>query len=263
MKNFLKNNLIAILVCSLMVSTFAGAGVVTRIYEFTGGTKAVATQVNAEFDNIVDFINGGNIASNNIAAFGITAANINSDAVTTAKIQDLAVTTAKLANASVTDAKLSISALTTTFIADGAVTRPKQAALTINKSGTVASFTTTSTSLTDVTGLSVSITTTGRPVYVGLVPANTSTVCSIGATNASGTNVEAVLTILRGSTTIYYTYIAQSATYASNSQLRNTPGVVWFIDEPAAGTYTYKVQTAVQSGTTATFDQVKLIAYEL
>jgi hypothetical protein len=263
MKNFLKNNLIAIFVCSFLVSTFAGAGVVTRIYEFSGGTKAVATQVNAEFDNIVDFINGGNIASNNIAALGITAANINSSAVTTAKIADLAVTTGKLADGAVTDAKLSISALTTTLIADGAVTRPKQAALTINKSGTVAIFTSTSTSFTDVTGLTVSITSTGRPIWVGLVCVHSSSPCSVYATNAASTNVEAEIKLLRDSVSIMNTYLLATGTFASNSQMRTPAGTIWYIDEPAAGTYTYKIQVAVQSGTTAGFEQLKLIAYEL
>lgn len=263
MKNFLKNNLIAIFVCSFLVSTFAGAGVVTRIYEFSGGTKAVATQVNAEFDNLVDFINGGNIASNNIAALGITAANINSSAVTTAKIADLAVTTGKLADGAVTDAKLSISALTTTLIADGAVTRPKQAALTINKSGTVTLFTTTSTSYTDVTGLSVSITSTGRPIYIGVACAHSSSACSVYGSNSSGTNVEVTLKLFRDALSIANTYGVLGQTFASNSQVRIPPSSIWYIDEPPAGTYTYKIQTAVQSGTTAGFEQLKLIAYEL
>lgn len=79
MLKFLKNNLISILIASGAVSALSYAATYNRPYNstyYTGGTKAVGPVVNAEFQAITDWINGGNIASGNIAALGVYGYNL-------------------------------------------------------------------------------------------------------------------------------------------------------------------------------------------
>lgn len=147
------------------------------------------------------------------------------------------------------------SAVTTAKIAAGAVTKAKLAALGQQVSSSVASVSTSSTSLTDATGLTVTITTTGRPVFIGLIgtEAYTSYVEFNGTT---GMNVA----ILRDSTVA-----ANQFFYKSTAGTANVPVTsVSHIDSPASGTYTYKIQFKVGNASdTITLIRAKLIAYEL
>jgi hypothetical protein len=113
-------------------------------------------------------------------------------------------------------------------------------------------FTTTSTSPTyvDVTNLSATITTRGRPVMLLVQPAG-----ATGSTMANTTTTATLdIVIVRGATNIARWFLG--APYATAPQLQ-------FLDVVAAGTYTYKVQAAVISGGTGYVTQYKLIAIEL
>jgi len=88
----------------------------------------------------------------------VPTAGIEDDAITTVKIADLNVTTGKLAA--------------------NAVTRAKMAAVGQQQTGNI-NFTTASTTYVDITGASIAITTTGRPVFIALVPNNTSAISYI------------------------------------------------------------------------------------
>lgn len=80
--------------------------------------------------------------------------------IPTAGITDLAVTAAKLAANAVTTAK----------ITDANVTKAKLAALGQQVSSSCGTFSGSATSYTAITNLTVTITLTGRPVFIGLVP---------------------------------------------------------------------------------------------
>jgi hypothetical protein len=116
-------------------------------------------------------------------------------------------------------------------------------------------FTTTSTSFVDVTNLSVTLTTSGRPVELMLVSDGSGTgtpsqiICSTGAQ----------MEFLRGATGIAF-YAFSSANGEST-----TPATVVGFDAPAAGTYTYKVQVKRTGGSVVsiTIDQYVLVAWEL
>jgi len=61
------------------ISTTANATTIVRPYgasDYAGGAKAVGSKVDSEFDTIVNWLNGGNIASGNIAAFGVLKTNL-------------------------------------------------------------------------------------------------------------------------------------------------------------------------------------------
>lgn len=180
---------------------------------------------------------------------GVTNAKIANNAVTTAKINDLAVTTGKLE--------------------DGAVTQAKKAALGQQVSSSSGAFSTGSGTAVDVTNLSVTITITGRPVYVGLIGDGSGNTSSIGCENSSGTTVQCyyrLVRVLSGSPTTLNNYSLSYLTVGGSSSdyIISAPSTsINTIDIPSSGTYTYKIQAYVSSSTSAYVNYSKLIAFEL
>lgn len=170
---------------------------------------------------------------------GISAAKLATDAVETAKIKDLNVTTGKLAA--------------------NAVTQAKRAALGQQISSSSSNFSTASSGYVDVTNLSVSITTTGRPVYIGLISDGTNFCNVYHALGVASAN-DVAIKFIRDSTDIA---IIQSAT-SSQLELYAPCSAFQTIDVPSAGTYTYKAQVRSSTAGVATgVNYAKLIAYEL
>jgi hypothetical protein len=129
-------------------------------------------------------------------------------------------------------------------------------------------FSTSSTSLVDVTNLSVTITTSGRPVFVGLISDGTGSSTSASHLRivdpGSQTHTLGYFALLRDSTQIAYTDIqTQVQSVSTTLALHLPPSSVFAVDAVAAGTYTYKMQVAGESGTTFTVALSKLVAYEL
>lgn len=117
------------------------------------------------------------------------------------------------------------------------------------------SFSVNSASYTDVTNLSVTLTTRGRPVRVELIP-DGSGVAGF-QDNGSGVFVK----LLRGSTAV-----AEIGLQSFSSSLTNIhcpPSSMQAIDPVAAGTYTYKVQIKNGGSNSVTADRMKLVAYEM
>lgn len=117
-------------------------------------------------------------------------------------------------------------------------------------------FSGAATTWTDVPPLSISITTTGRPVYVGLqsgAPGTDSArVRCLGAAANYGE-----FQILRGAASV-----ARTRVMTDVAEL--PPGVMWALDVPAAGTYTYKLQYQNSIGGLSTeVIRTSLVAYEL
>lgn len=155
--------------------------------------------------------------------------------------------------------------ITTAKLADGSVTPAKKSALGQQISSSSSTFTTTSSTFVDVTNLTVTITTTGRPVFMSMISDGSGTVTQIGP-GASGSASQLIqeIRILQGATEIARFELRLLTSAASiNWQLACTPSFV-HVDPIAAGTYTYKVQTRITTAnTTAIFRQAKFIAYEL
>lgn len=152
-------------------------------------------------------------------------------------------------NLGITAAKLAADSVTTAKILDLNVTRPKLVAVGQQVSSACGSFTTSSTSYVDVTNLSITLTTTGRPVILLM---QGSTVEGDGIMSGLGT---AKLRFVRDSTAIsYYNYFVPSSD--------GIPVTPLAMDVPAAGTYTYKVQAKVASSSINLTGYV-LVAYEL
>lgn len=146
------------------------------------------------------------------------------------------------------------------------IVKTSLAALGQQVSNSSGSYTTTSTSLVDVTNLTVTITTTGRPVFIGLVADGTANDSYLGVNGAGASDVwQGFFYILEGATNICrfaMSFQAETASAANNSV--NVPlSSLFHIYVPSAGTYTYKVQAKVIAGTVANIAFSKLIAYEL
>lgn len=139
------------------------------------------------------------------------------------------------------------------------ITRSMQEAVGQQISSSSSNFNTASATPVDVTNLSVTITTTGRPVVIALIP-DGSTQAYLRVEAASGTASQQ-LDIVRGSTTISS---SRNDLTASGGLVSRIPvSSIWFLDPVAAGTYTYKIQTALLSGIIAYVANAKLVAYEL
>lgn len=200
-------------------------------------------------------INDLSVTSGKLASGAVISGKIDSLAVGETNIAAGAVTETKIAGGSVTAAKLGNNAVTTDKINAGAVTFTKLAGRAagtaigeVSLSSSSGANSNGSSAVTDI--VSCSITTNGRPVFVGLVPDGTGNQSYLQA--GSGGAVEHRL--LRGVTLIHYSYQA-----AGNSV---PPGTVWTIDFPSAGTYTYKYQNQNFTANALAY-YVKLLVYEL
>lgn len=194
----------------------------------------------------------GNVSAAPAISGGIGTTYLANSAVTTAKIADANVTTAKIADSNVTTAKL----------ADGSVTTAKLAPLGQQVSSASGSFSTTSTTFVDVTNLTFNMTTTGRPVFLGIIGVNGNTISFSALSNGSSGVAEGQIAFVNGSTTL------PIYAFGPNNQAAGTTcfagAQVWHIDTPAAGTYNYKVQVkAGAAGTTVSVTNAQLIAFEI
>lgn len=152
-------------------------------------------------------------------------------------------------------------AITGTLTASGKIDRPSLPTVGQQISASSGSFSTSSTSFVDATNLSVTITTTGRPVLVGLIGdgvAGHIPLCSVTTTVGAYMQFQ----LLRGATSIgggQYGIIS-NGTYPAQGP---PPGVL-LVDPVAAGTYTYKIQALVSVGTATGYIQnASLFALEL
>lgn len=151
--------------------------------------------------------------------------------------------------------------LSTSNIADGAITQAKRAALTFQASSSTSSFSTTSTSFTDVTNASVSFTGTGRQLVIGLRADGSTDAANAARVQAqSGSTGVAYLQFLVASSVVavYAVPISDLLNYMPPAAFTHVIGNV------AAGTNTIKAQMKVDAGTTTgSVLNCQLYVYEL
>lgn len=160
---------------------------------------------------------------------------------------------------------LPISISSSGILAASVLTKPMLPAVGEQCSGSSGSFSTQSTSYVDVTNLTVTLTTTGRPVQIFLVDdstdANGGGSISLGLASGAA-NMRGNVKLLVGSST--YATLPFSSPVSSGGIASWGPSLFFFV-HPGASTYTYKVQAkATAPATTAIGVQdVKLCAFEL
>lgn len=144
------------------------------------------------------------------------------------------------------------------------ISRSNQVAVGQQISSSCGSFSTTSTTAVDVTNLTVTITTSGRPVFIGLQATNSGGNIQIASTISGGSTCQATFQFLRATSAI--SVIPLTNIFPANTEpvMQYTPGSFWFLDTPSAGTYTYKFQcfrTLINQQINVT--ECVLLAYEL
>ena len=154
----------------------------------------------------------------------------------------------------------------TLAVKDAGITRPKLAALGQQISSSSGSFTSNSGTFTAVTNLSVTITNSGRPIWVGIMGAGGTGVDSFISPQGSGlTNAtQMTLRILRDAVVVSESILAIYSTGASDLTLIVPPSSIWLIDAVTAGTYVYSVEVRADAGIfQIAISNCKLVAYEI
>lgn len=125
-------------------------------------------------------------------------------------------------------------------------------------------FSTLSGSYVDVTNLSVSIITTGRPVILMLIADGVGS-SYIGAANSGDWGRFGTYQILRDATSIYQAQIGNYLHGADGGTIYSPASSIHTFDDVAAGSYTYKLQCKRSGSDAASVYCVncKLVAYEV
>lgn len=152
--------------------------------------------------------------------------------------QDL-LTAGTLADGSITNSKIVDASITTAKVVDANITRPKLVAVGQVISTTCGNYVYTG-AVQSVTNLTVTITTTGRPVILTLVSdGSASSGLKIDA-NTSTSGISAIFSIRRnGSDIVFFNMGTNFTTTSSVGGLTIPPGSTYYFDPVAAGTYTY------------------------
>lgn len=131
------------------------------------------------------------------------------------------------------------------------------------------SFTTTSNSLTDITNATLSITTHGRPVFIGMLNDGNSDTSSINMSQSSTgqLNINGGIALFSNNGGGYAQVMEHAiggvlSTVTSQVSVVYPPSSFWHIDTPAAGTWSYKLQGFAAASSTLSVTNCKLIAYE-
>lgn len=155
--------------------------------------------------------------------------------------------------------------IATANIANGAVTRGKQASVGQQIASAPGQFSTTSTSPVAIGSLSVAISTTGRPVMVFLTASDGVGTLSAEQTGAGGqTEIGGAVQIQRDGVDISATIFRTLNSVATVNQVTVPPASVLYLDPVGSGTYTYSIKVnATTGGITVNVTNVNLVAYEL
>ena len=155
--------------------------------------------------------------------------------------------------------------ITGSNISSNTVTYANRVALNYALSASCGSFNTSSTSPVSVTNLSVTITTSGKPVMVGLVADGSANSCILETGSGVTNSVTATVNILRGGSNIAQTqlYIIAAPDSGTAEIVNSVPAPFLQFDSPGAGTYTYTATLTASASSGATLSYAKLIAYEL
>lgn len=153
-------------------------------------------------------------------------------------------------------------------LSTGTITKAQQAAVGQQISASSGVVSTTSAVLTPITNLSVTISTTGRPIFVGLMPV-AGAAATIGANNSTslatafGATFRVAVTGSVSDSILETSVTGIGAANAGGLGLSVSPSSVSGIYVAAAGTYTFTAQFAAATGSSALCHNAVLYAYEL
>jgi len=199
----------------------------------------------------------------NISSAGLAGAGIVTGSITTTQMGTNSVDTDEIVALAIETSKINASAVTTDKINGNAVTRDKLAAVGEQISASSGSFSTTSSSTVDITNLSVTLTTTGRPVRLFLQGTNSIGINNIRCEDVSANGTcQGIFNFDRGGTVISAEFFGVSGGTQTDTFIPSSSFSA--LDVVVAGTYTYKGRIKINSASdTVHVTNVKLVAYEL
>lgn len=169
-------------------------------------------------------------------------------------VTDETITSAKIVNGTLVNADISSSAA----ISPSKIAAPNYT-MSSSNSG---SFSLTNTSYTDVTNLTASITTNGKPVEIYLtgIAGSDSAISCLSNTSLSQCRFK----FLRGATDLGSYNLVASSNGSTGTQVWIPSSVIRYLDTPSAGTYTYKLQAqGADANATLNVFNAKLVVKEL
>lgn len=147
----------------------------------------------------------------------------------------------------------------------GASGRPLNTAAGVGEvanSASCGNFNTSSGIFTNVTNLSISLATTGRPVEIKLIPDGGSSSSFIEVDGNTGT-AEGDFKILRNGSDLALFNLQSLTGSGSATELRVPPSNINYVDRPSNGTQTYVLQARINTGSSITVFNCTLMAYEI
>lgn len=239
---------------------------------FSPNTTILSASMNANFNAVATLLNSTLLANDNIQAGGISTANLADNSVTGAKLNSNTVDGSTLQYTSsqlsvkgngITSTQLSSQCVITSAIADAAVTQAKRAALGQVVATTSGTQNTIGGTFTDLTNQSITLTTTGRPIYLALQPTLQNTGNNAIGTTGVTDNLSAWLVrFLEDGSEI--ARFAWSGGKNANNDSYIPPALTFIRVGASSASHTYKAQMMNQSTTGNAFVQnVQLVAFEL
>ncbi len=160
-------------------------------------------------------------------------------------------------------ANVAVSAgITGANIASATVTRANQVAVGQQISSSSGTFTSTSSALTAVTNLSVTITTSGRPVMLMLQSAGAAGQASMGKYESGSGDCGFEYAFYRGGSPLAL-YFATGQSGPDAALQTPSGNCAMYLDVVAAGTYTYAFYMGTSGTGTVACNGMVLVAYEL
>jgi hypothetical protein len=153
--------------------------------------------------------------------------------------------------------------ITANQIANNTITRTQLAALG-QQISSATSFAATAGSWTTVPNASVTITTSGRPVMIFLIPDGSASSSVVGTGFSTGF-LSASIALLRGGAQIALWTVGGGVVSSSTNNFCWVPcGSVLYLDPVSAGTYTYTLQVEATNGSPQiNVSNCKLVAFEI
>lgn len=168
-------------------------------------------------------------------------------------ITDETITSAKILNGTIVNADISTTA---------AIENRKLSPNYTVSASDAGSFSTASLTWVDVTNLTADITTYGKPVEIIFVNKSSVDSCFFGVGATAG-EAKAAFAVLRNGVSVGTTQFGATSTGSSPSSATFPVGSFRYIDIPAAGSYTYKIQIQLIDGTGTSVTKCRLMVREL
>jgi hypothetical protein len=201
----------------------------------------------------------GNISAGPAISGGLTSSNLSASAgiVGTQLSASAGIVGTQLANSTITSTEIATNTVVPRTIAS-----PTASAGEVAYSGSSGLFTTSSTTPVLITNQTVTLTTTGNPIFIGLLQDGTGG--PTGYVAASGSSSGSATFYIKNGGSILVSVGLAIGTSGSFSSVYVPPGSINTIDFSGAGTYTYTLEVSVPlSSYTAQVSYCRLVAYEL